>query len=504
MSNKTAKKIGVFTALTMMIGSIVGVGIFFKSNGILRSNDWNGIGTLMAWIIGGLLSLAAAISFAEIGSMKTKKQTGLPAWAEKVGGKKFGYFTRFNYSFYYYGLMGSALAFFSSETLFNVIAVFSSVSIKDIPMYAHVLVGLLIGLGFVALNYFSIYAGGIVQKVTTVIKWIPLIGVGLMGIILATTNEMPNSATHYGESAFTNGQSFKITGMLASIPAVLFAFDSFLSAATLSNKLKGGVSKVPMVVIVGIISSLILYLMIALSAILHGAGNVSSGPMNDNLDGSGILDQIFSKQTAITMGKITTVLLLISTWGVTNGISATGITMIEQSTNSNTIVGAKTLNKKWKHTNLYYGLATYTFWFVLYAVTTIPLKSDSPVDGLSNFSTLFFFGIYGTVILLYTLKREKHETIKLNNILYKIFAWIAIVGIAFFVGYELIYGFFIEAILHPHESSHWGLFAGRSLEMWEASIVFFSMVLLFSAGPFINKWLTKKFESNDVHIDTFA
>jgi amino acid transporter len=39
MSIKTGKKLGFFGALAMLIGSVVGIGIFFKSHGILRSND---------------------------------------------------------------------------------------------------------------------------------------------------------------------------------------------------------------------------------------------------------------------------------------------------------------------------------------------------------------------------------------------------------------------------------------------------------------------------------
>ena len=490
-----------------MVGSIVGVGIFFKSGGILKANDWNGIGTLVSWIIGGILSLAAAISFSEIGTMKVKRTTGLSAWTEKVAGKKAGYFVRFNYPFYYYGLLGGALGFFASEALFNIFACYGAFSMNDIPAYVHAIVGFVIAAGFVLLNYISIKSSGIVQQVTTILKWIPLIAVAALGILLATTNEIPGTTgNHYGHNAFTNGQSFKFTGMLAAIPAVLFAFDAFLAAPTLSKKIRGGVKKVPLVVIIGILSCLSLYLLIALSAVLHGTGYVSSTPLlGGTIDGTGIFDQLFKHNTAVIIGQLVMIFLFISTWGVLNGITATMVTTTEQAVETETIVGSRFAKNKFKHYSLWFSIATYGFWFILFLITTAITGSDAVVDGLSNFTSLFFFGIYGYVILRYTLKRSEVKVSKINNKLFYIFAWIAIIGIGFFVAYSLTYGFFINAIINPHNSSGWGLFAshGIGMELWQSSIVFFSMLILFITAPVLNYfWLTKK-KKRQVLIDTF-
>lgn len=48
VNTKTAKKIGLFAAISMLIGSIVGVGIFFKNGNIFATNDYNAIGILVA------------------------------------------------------------------------------------------------------------------------------------------------------------------------------------------------------------------------------------------------------------------------------------------------------------------------------------------------------------------------------------------------------------------------------------------------------------------------
>ncbi|UWV77132.1 hypothetical protein [Mycoplasmopsis cynos] len=50
----------------MIIGSVVGIGIFFKNTSISNAVSGDGLSWLIAWILGGIISISAAISFAEI------------------------------------------------------------------------------------------------------------------------------------------------------------------------------------------------------------------------------------------------------------------------------------------------------------------------------------------------------------------------------------------------------------------------------------------------------
>ena len=509
MSVKTGKKLGFFAALTMLIGTVVGVGIFFKSHGVLRSNDWNGTGTLLAWIIGGLLSLGAAVSFSEIGSLKTGKVSGLSGYAEIVGGKKLGYFTRFSYSFFYFGILNTIIAFFATEAIVSIFTTLRGGAASDVPVYGHVLISVSLAGFFQVLNYFSLKSSGIVQQVTTVLKWIPLILVAVLGIAMVNVNH--NQAGNFGLNAFTNGQKFSFTGMLAALPAVLFAYDSFLNVTAMSHKVKGGVQKLPLIVIVGVSSVVVLYSLIGLSAVLHGSGMVSGAPFGARPEvGLGIFDQIFSGQTAINFGRIIIVFLAISAIGVTNGLIAMGQAVTIQAIDTDTFFGVRTLKKRFSKplTELIVIASISLFWALIIFVPTIVLNNDGFVDGISNFPTLFFFGIYGLIILLYTIKRNKLPNPKINNWLFKIFSYFAMGGIFFLVAYQLTYGFFIQTILNPDGDPHWGLFLneqeklGPSLNALQATITFFSSLAIFFGLPFLNAFLTKQFENNNVFIDT--
>ena len=308
----------------------------------------------------------------------------------------------------------------------------------------------------------------------------------------------------YGHNAFSNGSVFSFTGMLAGVPAVLFAFDSFLNAANMRNKMKKP-DQVPMVILVGIISTSILYFLIALAAILHGAGNVAG----ENVDGSGIFDQVFSKDIARGLGVFTYIFLTISTFGVTNGIIASGTEMFAQAVETDTIFGSKTLKKKigLKKAQMAMIILILSFWTLVIVIPPIAIGSDALLDGVSNFPTVIFFGYYAVIIFLYLRKRDQMKTKKINNILFKVSAWIAVVGIAFFIGYTILYEYFIAAIVSPTDQLSWGLMhqqTGSSPALrWQGAIYMFVFVGMFFVFPIINKFLTKKFEDNDVYIDTF-
>lgn len=527
MSHTKGRQLGFFMALTMLVGSVVGIGIFFKSHGILRSNDWNGTGTFLAWLMGGIISLTAAVSFSEIGSMKTGKTAGLSAWAEKVGGKKFGYFVRFNYSFFYFGLLGSVLAVFGSEMLIKMIATFNTnFDFNSFPVYGHILIGFAILIGFLTLNFISLRTSGFFQIAATVLKWIPLLIVVFAGLILWNKNNGhgPILPAQYGQNAFKNGHSFTLTGMLAALPAVLFAFDAFLNVGTLQNRMTKP-KKFPLVMIAGMSSVLILYLLIALAAIFHGTGMVSGSAMG--LAELGIFGQVFSGSTLTFFSKFTMIFMVISTLGVINGFSAATIATHTQAIETDTIIGAKSLKKKLglEKTIILYTAIVATLWTAIFGIPASVLNSDSIVDGVSNFPTLFFFAIYGAVIVMYTLKRKKMETRKMNDILFHIFAGLAVIGIAIAVAYQFFYGLSFIAIEKGANTAHWGLFAGDkgvsnemlpskfpgkevtdfgvAITLAQASIVLVSFLAIFLIAPIINKIATKKFENNEVFINTF-
>nr|WP_318034577.1 amino acid permease [Mesomycoplasma hyorhinis] len=108
MTLKNARKLGFFAALAMLVGSVVGVGIFFKNNSIQKVTDSQGITWLLAWVVGGVISLIVALNFSEISFLKPSKLIVFPQVMVPVVGcsfkaiisSNFDYFPSNNASFF--------------------------------------------------------------------------------------------------------------------------------------------------------------------------------------------------------------------------------------------------------------------------------------------------------------------------------------------------------------------------------------------------------------------
>lgn len=490
---KTGKKLGFFAALTMLLGSVVGVGIFFKNIPISKAVNGNGLTWLLAWIIGGLVSLFAAISFSEIGTMKTNKVHGIPAWAEKVGGKKLGYFTRFNFSFFYFGILGPIIGIFTSEMFFGILS--SAGAMNQPHLAVHIIVGFtFIGIAFMT-QILSTKASGIVQSVATIIKFIPLVIAAVIGIVLASTHNIkPTATSPGGHNAFLSG-SFTFPGLIASLPSVLFAYDSFVSVGSLSAKTKGGTKATAKIVFIGMITVMTLYTLIALSSILHGQGSIEQ-----------LLEDTLPKSVVRELGIIMFIFMFASAYGVTNAFTAFTYAKFEQATATNTIFGMKTLNKKLGHkkTTIIYALGSYAFWSLTFAIPAMILNSDAIVDVYSNYPTLFFFGIYGLVIILYLFKRKDIETNKMNTIVFKVFAYFASTIIFLVLGFVVFGSETLDAWKDPSGPSGAGLFKTTiEITKIERFSIFLVFLTVFFAFPYLNAALSKKYENNNVYIDTF-
>lgn len=485
MSTKVAKKIGFWAAVAMIIGTIIGVGVFFKNGSIFRSVDGNGISALIVWILGGTVSVFAAISFSEIGTTNGLSISGYSGWAEKVGGKKFGYLIRFNYTFFYYGLFTSIYGIFVSEAFFQA---FDVLGILDNPaIWVHFLGGaLFVGISILT-SVKSIYASGVVQQITTVIKLIPLVLAIILGLAMANTHHSSN-----GQQVFTHGD-FNFSGIVAAIPAVLFAFDAFLNASALGAKTKGGEVTVRKAIVVGVIASAVLYILLALSSVFH------TGVDGGKIDGT--VEFLF--KDTIGQDWVTAMIwffITISAYGVQNGLSTSYVSNVENMMQKDTFVGQKKLISKFgiRKSVVIFIISLTTFWMTVVAAITIPLNTGAIVDALSSLPTIYFFFSYAIVILLYTLKRDKIDSSKMNNTAFKVCAWSAIVGIFLIYGYLIVWTYFGDVIAHPMSDTSFGLWDNGGdyslIKNYQFCLIFWGTLLILGFITWLNQYVMKRHE----------
>ena len=186
MDNKLNKKYGLFTAICMVVGTVIGSGVFFKAQDVLNKTGGNVPVGILAWVIGGAVMLCCILAFANMAT-KYEKVNGIVDYSEALVGSKYGYFIGWFMTTIYYPAMTGTLAWVSAR--------YFIVFLNGAGLGGDLLVsidknGALLGpetmiiamfflVGSFALNALSPKIAGYFQVSTTVIKMIPLILVAL-------------------------------------------------------------------------------------------------------------------------------------------------------------------------------------------------------------------------------------------------------------------------------------------------------------------------------------
>ena len=114
MNNKLERKYGLFTAICMVVGIVIGSGVFFKAQTILQITNGDMPLGVIAWLIGGAIMLACILTFAGM-SQKYEKVNGIVDYAEATVGPKYGYYMGWFLSTIYYPSLTAALAWLSAR-----------------------------------------------------------------------------------------------------------------------------------------------------------------------------------------------------------------------------------------------------------------------------------------------------------------------------------------------------------------------------------------------------
>src|SRR6185437_13438191 len=167
--------LGPWAAAAIVVGTMIGTGIFIKPANMAQEAGTVGLVTL-AWVIGGVLSLFGALCAAELGAA-IPEAGGTYAYMSRAFGPVWGYLFGWTYS-----IIGAPT---SIATIASGLLVFASFlfPVVTTPSWAQPLAVVAIAL-VTLINYFGVKLGGRVQVVLTVIKIAAVIAVIFIGFFL--------------------------------------------------------------------------------------------------------------------------------------------------------------------------------------------------------------------------------------------------------------------------------------------------------------------------------
>ena len=516
ISVKKTKQIGLFTSIAIMISSVVGIGIFFKNGSIFRFNNFNEIGIIISWVVASLIAFFTALSFAYI-TFSKKSGSGIAGIIDELKAPKCARFISVLQTFFYNGILMPSISFFAAESLLMTIIPKNSSSPQ---IYQIFILAIGLFLFFLLLNFISFKFSSILQNIATIIKFIPIIAIAIIGITYGINNAQ-NSLFNHNNPKHAN---FSLLGILASLPSILFSFDSFLGISSLQHKIKNAQKNVPITLIVGMFLVAIVYILITIGQVFVGEGYAY-----------GVINKVFKNN--INLLKIITIIvnvfITISIIGVLNSFVIFSIHNAQYVINEKIIFWWSWIQRvQSKHFKEAQGLISVLFifftWITIFMIISIPLNTDAYIYLLSNYPIVFFFAVYGLIIAFAFYKKVKtkqkikgikkqyytsdvtkrpkwffnyqNSSLKNKNILNKelkiannwiLSVWIiGITSCLFVFLYQFLYGYTIYAWLDPYNLKLYtfGLFYANNVSVipWIVSLLFFVMLIFFIGFPFLN------------------
>lgn len=408
MKNKLEKKYGLFMAICMVVGIVIGSGVFFKAQDILIDTGGNLPLGILAWIIGGIVMVICALTFANFAS-KYEKVNGIVDYAEAIVGKKYGYLVGWFVSVIYFPSMTAVLAWVSARytlVLFGNSEITGGLCMTLAGLYLIIIY---------AINSLSPKLTGKFHVSSTIIKMIPLLIMIIVGTIIGLFNgNLGNSFTNVSSHMVSNDSIF------SAIVAASFAYEGWIIATSINAELKNSKKNLPIALTVGTIIIMIVYITYFIA--LSGGANIET-LMNEGPTQAFI--NIFGKFG----GTILNVFIVISCLGTLNGLMLGCTRGLYSIAIRNSGPNPKILSQVDNETNMptnsgIVALLLCAGWLFHFYGANL---TNSPIFGLFNFDSselpiITTYLVYLPIFIIFIKKEGKKDKIK--NILLPILACI--------------------------------------------------------------------------------
>ncbi len=296
---KLKRSLGLWMATALVVGNMVGSGVF----GLPASLASTGPISLLSWGFTGVGAVLLALVFANLG--RAYPQTGGPyAYARRAFGDFAGFWTAWGYWIAAWaGNAAIAVIFVSYGSVF-----WSRLATDNVLAFA-------VGFGVIWLltivNIAGVRETGIVQLVTTILKFVPLVLIGIIGLFyMHSGNFTPFDPNHVSLVGHWHAVSFAAT-------LTLWAFLGLESATIPAEEVKDPERTLPRATLLGTGATTAMYVLatVAIMGVIPAATlSKSNAPFADaatSIFGSSIL--------GMSPGKIVAAVAMISTFGALNG-----------------------------------------------------------------------------------------------------------------------------------------------------------------------------------------
>ena len=295
------KSIGLSAAVSTVVGILIGSGVFFKPQAIYSAtNGGPGLG-LLAWLIGGLITIAAGLTAAEI-SASIIKPGGFMVYLEEIYGERVGFLTGWMQVILFVPAIVAALGIIFAQECVSLLGLNNELYIIAIAIGVIVFI--------VLLNSLGAKFGGAIQTASTVCKLLPLVVIIIFGLMKGNSSQ-PMMTPLVGEGVNI------VSALSQVLIATLFAYDGWINVGALAGEMKNPSKHLPMAIVGGISLVMAVYIVINVAYLRVVS---ASDMVLVSAPATLVANKLFGDSGA----KIISIGILISVFGTLNGFILTG------------------------------------------------------------------------------------------------------------------------------------------------------------------------------------
>lgn len=256
------RDLGLWGAAAIVVGTVIGSGVFVVPKRAViatGSPDW----VTLVWIVGGLLSLAGALTYAEL-SAAMPEAGGEYVYLREAYGPVFAFI--YGWTQFWVAKSGSIATLASGFLIYlsNFVPVleqtFATIPLpigpggNPLELKLGQIAAFAIIMSLAWVNYFGVKAGGQLQIVVTIAKVGLLVGIVLIGLFSSqgTTANLTTAVP-----ANPGGAS----GFFVALVAILWAYDGWNNVSMVSSEIKNPQKNLPLALIFGTLGVMIIYLL---------------------------------------------------------------------------------------------------------------------------------------------------------------------------------------------------------------------------------------------------
>src|SRR6266576_7118675 len=234
------RRLGLWSAVAVLVGSTIGSGIFRSPAGIADKLP-GPLPLLAIWLTGGLFALCGALTLAEVAGV-FPRTGGVYVFIRESWGRLPAFLFGWSELVIIRAAALGAISTTFSEYLLRVLG--HDPRVEPYSRYVHYIAAVAIVLT-ATFNYVGIKWGALVQNVTTLAKT----GALLLIIILALAIGLPQTGGHYTPAVPPGSFSFPQFGL--ALVSVLWVYDGWADVSFVGGEVKDPERNLPRVLIFG-------------------------------------------------------------------------------------------------------------------------------------------------------------------------------------------------------------------------------------------------------------